>query len=287
MSLSGPFLFDPRAFWGDENVRKMTGEQVAAYLRLLSLQWEEGSIPADADTLAMLLTDGARRYTTAEFEADIWPAVAPCFQVLNRRSTGRLINPRLRDERVHWVSVKCKKSAAGVASGKARRAASSVKSETKPANTRSTPVQTKQEQNANLSSSSSCSSSLLGDHPTEIQSKTPKTQDEGFEQFWAAWPRKVAKADARKAWKQTRKDHPPVDDLVAAVSAQSAAADWPHNLSFCPYPATWLRACRWEDDAAGLKRDNGRPSRHPSRFGPRLQTSDDESDLDARVHDYR
>ena len=52
MSQTGAFLFDPRRFWGDSRVRKMTGEQIGLYMKLLSLQWENGDLPTDPDNLA-------------------------------------------------------------------------------------------------------------------------------------------------------------------------------------------------------------------------------------------
>ena len=57
MSLAGPFLFDPRAFWGDENVRLMTGEQVAAEMR-----WKRSSHLGPR-------SDGARSFVTDRVDA--------------------------------------------------------------------------------------------------------------------------------------------------------------------------------------------------------------------------
>lgn len=245
MSLAGPFLFDPRAFWGDENVRKMTGEQVAAYLRLLSLQWEEGSIPADLAELAMLLTDGARHYGAAEFEAEIWPALAPCFEVLNRRSTDvRLVNKRLHKERTKWLYLKRTKSEAGVASGKARRAASRKKSESKAANTRSTEVRTKDEQNANLSSSSS--SSLIRERPTEVQSKRPDPIElsETWERFEKAYPPSgmTNLIAVQRAFFEMAVLLPPGDELIAILERYKQSARWKDDGGrFIPNAENWLR----------------------------------------------
>ena len=71
----------------------------------------------------------------------------------------------------------------------------------------------------------------------------------GFDAFWAAYPRKTAKGDARKAWQKLN----PSDALVAAILS---ALDWQKNQpqwlkddgQFIPYPATWLRGERWEDE---------------------------------------
>jgi hypothetical protein len=67
-----------------------------------------------------------------------------------------------------------------------------------------------------------------------------------FEDFWALYPRKMAKADARKAWAKL----PP--QLYAEVL--TALAGWRRvwlergELQFVPYPATWLNGERWTDE---------------------------------------
>jgi hypothetical protein len=74
------------------------------------------------------------------------------------------------------------------------------------------------------------------------------TGDEGFEEFWKSYPRKAAKGDARKAWKQTENIRPPLEKLVKAVIVARASEQWRQDGGkFVPYPATWLRAERWED----------------------------------------
>jgi len=40
---------------------------------------------------------------------------------------------------------------------------------------------------------------------------------EDFALFWNIYPRKVAKLEAIKAWEQTRKIRPPLEELLAAV----------------------------------------------------------------------
>ena len=70
-----------------------------------------------------------------------------------------------------------------------------------------------------------------------------------FDQFWAAYPKKKAKADARKAWEQTKEFRPPIDKLIAIIKAHSKTKDWmKSDGEFIPYPATFLRGERWEDE---------------------------------------
>lgn len=70
-----------------------------------------------------------------------------------------------------------------------------------------------------------------------------------FEAFWQAWPKKVAKAEARKAWAQTEKIRPDLETLIKAIRAASGTEQWMRgNGQFIPHAATWLRGERWEDE---------------------------------------
>jgi hypothetical protein len=72
---------------------------------------------------------------------------------------------------------------------------------------------------------------------------------EEFEKFWAAYPKKVAKADARKAWAQTKDIRPELTNLLTAINANCKTESWMKSGgAFIPYPATWLRGERWEDE---------------------------------------
>jgi len=72
---------------------------------------------------------------------------------------------------------------------------------------------------------------------------------EEFDQFWANYPKKVAKADARKAWLQTKDVRPDIAKLLSAITAACKTEQWMKSGgSFIPYPATWLRGERWEDE---------------------------------------
>ena len=72
---------------------------------------------------------------------------------------------------------------------------------------------------------------------------------EDFDQFWAAYPKKVAKADARKAWAQTKDLRPALPVLLNAIQANCKTESWmKQGGTFIPYPATWLRGERWDDE---------------------------------------
>lgn len=74
------------------------------------------------------------------------------------------------------------------------------------------------------------------------------TQPDGFAEFWSAYPRKVAKGDAEKAWK---KHKPNLAACLSAISIAKSSTDWTKDGGqYIPHPATWLNGKRWDDGAA-------------------------------------
>ena len=70
-----------------------------------------------------------------------------------------------------------------------------------------------------------------------------------FLTFWAAYPKKVAKGDARKAWAQMSRMMPSIESLLTAISAAKETEQWRRDGgAYIPYPATWLRQERWDDE---------------------------------------
>lgn len=75
---------------------------------------------------------------------------------------------------------------------------------------------------------------------------------EGFGAFWAAYPKKRARADAARAWKALSPDHGLQARMLSALESQKAGAEWQREGGrFVPYPGAWLRGRRWEDEPAG------------------------------------
>lgn len=66
-----------------------------------------------------------------------------------------------------------------------------------------------------------------------------------FADFWAVYPRKIAKAAALKAWNKAVKSAA-AEDVIAG--ARRYAEDPNRAERFTAHPATWLNAGRWEDE---------------------------------------
>jgi len=82
-----------------------------------------------------------------------------------------------------------------------------------------------------------------------------------FDQFWAAYPRKVGKFAALKAFHVVEKKGVSIETLLAGIGRyiqhKPAYADYCH-------PVTWLRQGRWLDDYAAPARENIRDfCQHP------------------------
>lgn len=101
----------------------------------------------------------------------------------------------------------------------------------------------------------------------------PSGEPDRFDEFWALYPRRTGKPEARKRWaKITRKTDPQVilDGLAARVDWWSRART---EREFIPHPTTWLNQGRWEDEIEPL------PEQAAATAAQRM------ADLDARAAD--
>lgn len=68
-----------------------------------------------------------------------------------------------------------------------------------------------------------------------------------FERFWNAYPRKVGKGAALRAWKNQRRFRPETDEVIAAIEQHRQSTQW-QEPQFIPHPATWLNRHGWDDE---------------------------------------
>ena len=73
--------------------------------------------------------------------------------------------------------------------------------------------------------------------------------DPQFARFWDAYPKRVSKKDARKAWAKLAPSQQTVTAMVDALAWQVAHRRWDSDkYDFAPYPASWLNDERWKDE---------------------------------------
>ena len=67
---------------------------------------------------------------------------------------------------------------------------------------------------------------------------------EGFDEFWADYPRKVGKDAARRAYAAARRRGAIAAEIVVGLQRTT----WNPDPHFQPHPATWLNDGRWMDE---------------------------------------
>lgn len=90
--------------------------------------------------------------------------------------------------------------------------------------------------------------------PTEGEDQSQKTievfagptADDAFSEFWSVYPKKVAKADARKAFAAAMK-RADVDEIITGARRLRDDPNLPEKR-FIPHPGKWLRGDQWEDE---------------------------------------
>lgn len=74
-------------------------------------------------------------------------------------------------------------------------------------------------------------------------------RDDGFEAFWAAYPKRRQRGQAERAWARIRPGPELQARILAAINAAKASKDWlDHDGRYIPHPATWLNGKGWTDD---------------------------------------
>lgn len=99
-----------------------------------------------------------------------------------------------------------------------------------------------------------------------------------FEEFWKAYPRKVSKLPALKAWtkNEIEADLYMAKAAIDDVKKRTRARWWSADKSKIPHPATWINAQRWQDEGwedeidAAEKPNTGRYVRPPQEPEPEV-----------------
>lgn len=88
--------------------------------------------------------------------------------------------------------------------------------------------------------------------------------DPGFDRFWEAYPKKVSKEDAIRAFNRIGVDDILLGRILSAIQKQKQTAQWQEDGGrFVPYPATWLNGRRWEDEVQAAPAGGPGPAPRP------------------------
>lgn len=88
----------------------------------------------------------------------------------------------------------------------------------------------------------------------EESAEKEKRIEELFTQFYAAYPRKVGRKPARKAFAKIKNVESVLPDIMAALERQKQEYQRQHDpqkdkWQYFPHPTTWLHGERWNDEA--------------------------------------
>ncbi|MFW6112441.1 MAG: hypothetical protein ACOC6S_02605, partial [Chloroflexota bacterium] len=73
-----------------------------------------------------------------------------------------------------------------------------------------------------------------------------KTQQERFDRFWQAYPKKVAKGAAETAFKKLDPEENLLNTMIDTIELAKKTTQW-QDKKYIPHPATWLNEKRWLD----------------------------------------
>ena len=87
----------------------------------------------------------------------------------------------------------------------------------------------------------------ISELPLNCQPHTTRTRDEEFDEFWRAYPRRVAKAGARAKWDAVVKRG--IDPAMLLAGAQRYATERAGtDPRYTKHPTTWLNQGCWDDE---------------------------------------
>ncbi|RZJ47442.1 MAG: DUF1376 domain-containing protein [Brevundimonas sp.] len=203
------------------DTRHLTTEQHGAYMLLLMTMWRSGGvIPNDDAKLARITGLTVARWK--RISADVLAFFDVC--------EGGLTQARLAAELAIHEEKSEKRSQAGKAGGRAKA------------------LKDKKAGLANTMPMPCHSPEPEPDTDTSVSDAraAPVRSSGDFERFWSAYPAKVGKKAALKAWRAA-KDRPALPVVLAALDRYCRTK--PADREWCN-PATWINQGRWDDEEA-------------------------------------
>ena len=202
----------------------LSTDEHGAYLLLIMHYWRTGGLPDDDSRLASITRLGKR-----------WPKVSKTVRDFFHAENGTLTHKRIDLELAKALKMRDIRVAGGIARAQQRY---------------SKPIAECQQESSQSQSQPQLQSEALERSirkppisPTRSRSLSVIVEADGFDDFWAAYPRKVGKGQARKAWNVA------VTKTSASAIVQACEGyRWSGSEKYTPHPATWLTGERWADE---------------------------------------
>lgn len=135
--------------------------------------------------------------------------------------------------------------------------------------------------------------SARGGHKEEPNKEKPNKKNpvEGFDEFWKAYPRKIGKPAAQRAWRTLKPNKEAQGKILQGIERWIQTEQWKKaNGQFIPHPSTFLNQRRWEDTPTPdekkpyffdqpMKKINGRWFVSPTGGGELLEFAGEEKEI--------
>ncbi len=230
--------------WFASSAMLLPLEAKGLYREMLTRAWSlGGKLPSEAKSIQKLVM------VSSEEWARTWPLVRRFWKTTP--DGAWIYNETQQDVMKVSTSISEKRAAAGRKGGKAS-AEARRKAKQSQANGQAN-GQANEKQKRSISLSLPLSLPDDAQRPNDRNdSCSPRASDgrnplytPAFENFWGAYPRKVGKGKAARAWK-TRKAHEHLEAILLHIQADIASEQW-QDASLIPHPTTWLNQERWDD----------------------------------------
>lgn len=230
------------------DTRRLSTLEHGAYLLLLMEYWKQGPLRDDDEELAAI----------AGLKLDAWRKIAASIRrYFTIAADGLLHQKRVDAERQKALELSEKRRIAGSRKGSKQSANAEPGESGADTNAPQNPSKTPANDGLLLSNCSANADTRAGAVQSQLPSPTlrvseqdnrslrslPQIEDD-FDEFWTAYPRKVGKGDAEKAYAKALK----AGTTHAAIMAAVAATRWSLEPKYIPHAATWLNGKRWQDD---------------------------------------
>lgn len=106
---------------------------------------------------------------------------------------------------------------------------------------------------------------LYGVGNTSVEEKKEEKADDAFSIFWDAYPRRVGRTAAEKAFNKLKPSGPVLEAMLVALAQQKRQPQWTKDGGqFIPHASTWINQRRWEDEIAAPQTGSYAPREHAS-----------------------
>lgn len=241
-----PFWCDD--YLGSPTVLAMTPREELAYLRLLVIGWQPGSLPMDRATLERMGRFN-EEWSAGDFE-----------NVLDNfvEEGGRYINEKSTKEREKSVAYRDAQSRRGKSGNESRWGDDGSRTGSPTRSPEVSPEHRSPSPSPSPSSPPTPKKKRV-DHPSgDPLASFPPVPDSDvphpytFDTFWSLYPRKVDKIPARKKWNTLVKDGETAFTVIGGLMDELDWRNWaPKNGHFVPewkHPKTWLSHASWDNE---------------------------------------